>query len=217
MRARLTLTELSVERRDSKRIVRSREANCACWAAERRGRDRLATLFAFVFEIWPARVELAEGLQASIQLAAGTRKSLLRDADFASDVGCFRFETTATKCRFLRAGAHGFELTEQLAVLTVRTLNAGLRGIALALGISERLTDRAEMLFRRRDALFRSVEIRAQRLEAMLALDDATTRIFATADAQPVTTEPFALPRDDRLAIRQRRASGQRFSRATPQ
>ncbi len=54
------------------------------------------------------------------------------------------------------------------------------------------------------DALFRDVELGAERLEAMLALDDAAVAILAAADAQPVAAEPFALPRDDRLARRQR-------------
>ena len=52
--------ELSVERRDSMRSSRSRAATCAAWAADAAVRHRLAALFALVLELRPARVELAQ-------------------------------------------------------------------------------------------------------------------------------------------------------------
>ncbi len=108
-------------------------------------RHHLATLFAFVFEIRAARVQLAEGLQAAIELASRARQGLLRDADFASDFGAFLFEAGAAQRRLLRASARGFELAEQIRVLPVSALDAGLRAIALALGIGERLAHGAEV------------------------------------------------------------------------
>ena len=60
-------------------------------------------------------------------------------------------------------------------------------------------------------ALPATVNSDTQRLQPVLALDDAGVMIFAAADAQPVAADPFAATRDDRLARRQRAARRQRL------
>ena len=131
--------------------------------------------------------------QAAIELAARARERFLRDADFARDFRRLLFEALPAQGGFLRAGAHGFELAEQVRVLAMRALDAGLRAIALALPHPRATGARSPRCASMPPhALFGSGEIRAQRLQPMLALDDAGVMIRAAADAQPVPAEPFA-------------------------
>jgi hypothetical protein len=65
-----------------------------------------------------------------------------------------------------------------------------LRGVALALGIRNDVTQRAHLL---------------------LALDDTRVHIFVAADAQPFATDPHTVARNHRLAAQQRAPLFQRF------
>ncbi len=181
---------------------RSRAASCACWAAEQR--DATISRRSSRSYSRSGRRESSSPRvcrpRSSSPRARG--QCFLRHADFAGDFGPLLFEAGTAQRRLLRAGARGFELAEKIRVLPVSALDTGLRAIALPLGIGQRLTHGAEMRLHAFDALFGSVEFRAERLEAVLALDDAAVTILTAADTQPVTAEPFALPRDDRLARR---------------
>ena len=80
MRLSPTLIELSLERRDSMRISRSRLASCAAWQRRTRRLHRLATLLALGFQSGAPRIERIERHQAAIQLGAGARQRVLREA-----------------------------------------------------------------------------------------------------------------------------------------
>ena len=141
---RATATELSVERARldaDEQIPRGHLRSLALGAA---CSDGLASLFALVLQVRLARVQLAQREQAAIELARGRAPTLPGHADFACDLRALFFEPATTQRGFLRAGAHGFELRQQIRMLAVRALNAGLRAVTLRFGVPERLANRAE-------------------------------------------------------------------------
>ena len=193
MRLRPTLIEVSLERRDSMRISRSRLASCA--ACERRARrlHGFAAFFAFAFESGAARIERVERHQAAVEFGARARQRVLREADFARDFRGLFLEAFATQRGFLRTGALAFELAEQVGVFAMRALDAALR--------LRRARARPSPARRGRSAscasivagvLFAARELDAQLLDALLALEHAGVRIAAAIDAQPVAAYPLA-------------------------
>ena len=73
----------------------------------------------------------------------------------------------------------------------VRTLDAGLRGVTGDLGFSERLAHGAQVRLDGARPLRSHCKLRAQRLQALLTLDDAGVRIGAARHPQPVAPDPF--------------------------
>ena len=149
--------------------------------------------------------------QAAIELGAGARQRVLGQARFARDFGRLLFEALAAHGGFLRAGALAFELAEQVRMVAMRALDAALRLVALAFR-RRRVSSRqvARCVSHVAGIVFAGGELRAQRLDAMLALEHAGVRIAAAVDAQPVAPEPFAGARDDRFVMREIAAHGQR-------
>ena len=132
MRLSPTVIELSLERRDSMRISRSRQASCAACARARARLHGFAAFFAFAFERRAARIERIERHETAIELGAGARQRVLAEPDFARDFGGLFFEAFAAHRGFLRTRALAFELAEQVGVVAMRALDAALRLVAFA-------------------------------------------------------------------------------------
>src|SRR5580658_4756202 len=96
-------------------------------------------------------------------------------------------------------------------MLAVTTLNPRLQGVALGLRARECPAHGTEPALHLTRARLAHLEIAAQSLQAIFALDHAGMLIVTAAHAHPVRPDPLTAARDDRLAVSQRRALSQRF------
>ena len=137
MRFRPTPIELSLgaARFDADQQVAARELRRL--RARTRRLHCLATIFALGFQAGAPRIERIERHQSAIELGAGARQRVLREARLARDFRGLLFQALAPHRRFLRAGALAFELTQQVGVIAMRALDAALRLVALALGLRQ--------------------------------------------------------------------------------
>jgi hypothetical protein len=130
---------------------------------------------------------------------------------FAHDLRGLLFEAFATHRGFLGPRTLAFELPEQVRVVAVRTLDAALHGVALALRRGELLAPAGERHFGFADAVFAAHELDAQMLETLLAFEDARMRIATAVHAQPVAPDPLARAGDHRFVVREIAAQRERL------
>ena len=197
MRFRPTVIEVSLERRDSMRISRSRQASCAAWK-----RARAVCTASRRSSRSPSSAARRESRASS---ATRPRSSSARarasvswpSPSFPRDFRGLFFEALAAHRGFLRPRTLAFELAEQVGVFAVRALDAALRLVAFAFRRRQFFAAGGETGFHVAGVLFAGRELDAQLLDALFALEHARVRIAAAVDAQPVAAYPLARARDD--------------------
>ncbi len=134
----------------------------------------------------------------------------MRTRRLARNFGGFILQACAAGLQLLGPRPGGFESAARVGMLTVAGLDGRLQPVAFGLGLGLRPAQGDELAVGLGHLLLGTLQIGAQRLQPVFALDDAGMGILATADPDPALAHPLSGAGDDRLAGGQRAAQAQR-------
>ena len=213
MRLRPTLIELSLERRDSMRISRSRLASCAACGAARappappRGAPRARPSSSARRESSASSATRPRSSSARARASASCARPISRATSAASSSR--RSRRSVDSCERARSPSSWpsrsawSRCAPWMRLCAASRSRSALRQLLAAGGESALRMSR----------VFSSLRASSTRscLSALFALEHAGVRIAAAIDAQPVAADPLTRAGDDRFVVRELAAHAQRL------